>query len=121
MGEAGLDVGKVDDKPVCVRARDPGCQVFGDALVNKVNGNIHVAMGRSRVSDGKHIHEFNYDEIAESGFNTSHVIHKLRFGEDVNNMESVLEGSGKTVLEGSGMFHYYLKLIPTLEGRPEDE
>merc|ERR1712072_1607618 len=43
-----------------VQCRDQiGCQVFGDVLVNKVGGNVHVALGKSTIRDGKHVHEFN--------------------------------------------------------------
>ena len=110
--DAGGSVETALSKPQCAKA--PGCQIFGDALVNKVSGNLHVALGRSRVENGKHIHEFNLQDVSTDGFNTSHVIHRLRFGADVPGVESMLEGSEKIVREDSGMFHYYIKLIPTL-------
>merc|ERR1712014_411095 len=48
------------------------------------------------------------------GFNTSHTIHRLEFGQRVPGVESPLEGTEKTVLKGAYMFHYYIKLVPTL-------
>eukprot|EP00931_Biecheleriopsis_adriatica_P037742 TRINITY_DN21658_c0_g2_i2.p1 TRINITY_DN21658_c0_g2~~TRINITY_DN21658_c0_g2_i2.p1 ORF type:complete len:387 (-),score=44.07 TRINITY_DN21658_c0_g2_i2:57-1166(-) len=89
-----------------------GCQVHGDVLVSKVSGNVHVALGRSEVRDGKLVHEFNPDEVGD-GFNTSHQIHRLAFGERVPGLEFPLEGTEKIVLKGAYMFHYYIKLVPT--------
>lgn len=43
-----------------------------------------------QVRDGKHVHEFNLKDVSD-GFNTSHVIHRLEFGERVPGVESPLE------------------------------
>jgi len=90
-----------------------GCQIHGDVLVSKVSGNVHVALGKATVKNGKHIHEFDIKDVT-NGFNTSHVIHRLEFGNVVHDMTSPLEGTSKTVLDGAYMFHYYIKLVPTL-------
>lgn len=90
-----------------------GCQVHGDVLVSKVSGNVHVALGKSTVKDGKHVHEFNIRDVSD-GFNTSHSIHRLEFGERVAGVHSPLEGTTKIVKHGAYMFHYYIKLVPTL-------
>mmetsp|Transcript_55690 Transcript_55690/g.120327 ORF Transcript_55690/g.120327 Transcript_55690/m.120327 type:complete len:368 (-) Transcript_55690:189-1292(-) len=90
-----------------------GCRVHGDVEVSKVAGNVHVALGKSTVRDGKHIHEFNIKEVND-GFNTSHEIHRLDFGDHVNGVLSPLAGSAKIVNHGAYMFHYYIKLVPTL-------
>merc|ERR1712187_420138 len=90
-----------------------GCQIHGDVLVSKVGGNVHVALGKSTVRDGKHVHEFNIKEVSD-GFNTSHSIHRLEFGERVADAQSPLEGTTKIVKHGAYMFHYYIKLVPTL-------
>jgi hypothetical protein len=97
-----------------VQCRDSvGCRVHGDVLVSKVGGNVHVALGKSTVRDGKHVHEFNIKEVSD-GFNTSHEIHRLEFGERVAGVLSPLEGTRKIVKHGAYMFHYYIKLVPTL-------
>lgn len=90
-----------------------GCQIHGDVQVSKVGGNVHVALGKSTVRDGKHVHEFNIKEVSD-GFNTSHSIHRLEFGERVAGVHSPLEGTTKIVKHGAYMFHYYIKLVPTL-------
>eukprot|EP00397_Hematodinium_sp_SG-2012_P043547 GEMP01048432.1.p1 GENE.GEMP01048432.1~~GEMP01048432.1.p1 ORF type:complete len:368 (+),score=63.28 GEMP01048432.1:163-1266(+) len=89
-----------------------GCRVHGDVLVSKVAGNIHVAMGKSKIRDGRHVHEFNLQDV-EDGFNTSHVIHRLDFGAEVPGVRPPLEGASKIVKRGAFMFHYYIKLVPT--------
>lgn len=89
-----------------------GCRVSGKIVVNKVSGNVHVALGRSVIRDGKHVHEFNLLDVSD-GFNTSHEIHSIRFGDDVPGQMSVLDGTAKIVQHGAFMFHYYIKLVPT--------
>jgi len=101
----------LDTAPQCKDS--VGCQVHGDVLVSKVGGNVHVALGKSTVRDGKHVHEFNIKDVSD-GFNTSHEIHRLEFGERVAGVRSPLEGTTKIVKHGAYMFHYYIKLVPTL-------
>jgi len=110
--EAGLPYYHIlDTAPQCKDS--VGCQIHGDVLVSKVGGNVHVALGKSTVRDGKHVHEFNIKEVSD-GFNTSHSIHRLEFGERVEGIQSPLEGTTKIVKHGAYMFHYYIKLVPTL-------
>ncbi|KAJ1610762.1 ER vesicle protein Erv41p [Cryptosporidium canis] len=90
-----------------------GCRVNGRIQVNKVSGNIHVALGSATIKNGKHVHEFNMNDISR-GFNTSHIIHELKFGSDnIPSLFSPLENVEKIVSKGTKMFHYYVKLIPT--------
>jgi len=90
-----------------------GCLIAGQVTVNKVSGNVHVALGRSTVREGKHVHEFNMQDVSE-GFNTSHSVSWITFGEQVPGVSSPLDGSTKIVKHGAFMFHYYLKLVPTV-------
>lgn len=90
-----------------------GCGVAGKVTVNKVSGNVHVALGRSTVREGKHVHEFNMHDVGD-GFNTSHEIHSITFGETVPGVTSPLDGTTKIVRHGAFMFHYYIKLVPTV-------
>lgn len=89
-----------------------GCEVEGNVKVSKVGGNVHIALGRSMIKNGKHLHEFQIDDIND-GFNTSHTINRLEFGGTAPGVESPLTGSTKIVKYGSFMFHYYVKLVPT--------
>lgn len=97
-------------------ASAPGCNVEGDVLVSKVAGNVHVALGKSTIRQGRHVHEFSSKDVSLGfTFNTSHVINRLQFGESFEGLvPSPLEGVEKTVTSGAFMFHYYIKLIPTI-------
>lgn len=90
-----------------------GCRVKGSITVNKVSGNVHVALGHSVIQKGKHVHQFDAHDVG-GGFNTSHEIHFIRFGEHAEGMSYPLDGVTKTVKAGAFMFHYYAKLVPTL-------
>jgi len=90
-----------------------GCRVEGKVVVNKVSGNVHVALGRSTIKEGKHVHEFNMHDVS-NGFNTSHRIDAINFGEHVPGVLSALDGTMKIVRHGAFMFHYYIKLVPTV-------
>jgi len=90
-----------------------GCRVVGKVIVNKVSGNVHVALGHSVIRDGKHVHEFNVADVSD-GFNTSHEIHSITFGDYVPGVLSPLDGTTKIVKQGAFMFHYYIKLVPTV-------
>eukprot|EP00811_Abedinium_folium_P035669 NODE_8443_length_1495_cov_5.529971.p1 GENE.NODE_8443_length_1495_cov_5.529971~~NODE_8443_length_1495_cov_5.529971.p1 ORF type:complete len:408 (-),score=126.50 NODE_8443_length_1495_cov_5.529971:270-1400(-) len=90
-----------------------GCQVCGKVIVNKVSGNVHVALGRSAISDGRYVHDFSLEDIGHT-FNTSHEIHSITFGDHVPGLSSPLDGTVKIVTRGAYMFHYYIKLVPTV-------
>jgi len=90
-----------------------GCQVVGEIIVNKANGNVHVAIGRSKIREGRHVHEFFARDVTD-GFNTSHMISWIKFGDQVPGVTSALDGTTKIVKHGAFMFHYYIKLVPTL-------
>lgn len=97
--------------PQC--ARSMGCSIEGKVMVNKVSGNVHVALGKSSVRDGKLIHEFNPEDV-KAGFDTTHIVDRLQFGEAVPGVVSPLEGHHKDAEGISTMFHYYIKLVPTI-------
>jgi len=66
------------------------------------------------------VHEFNIKDVSD-GFNTSHTIHRLRFGDTFDGLvASPLEGMQKTVHSGAFMYHYYIKLVPTIFLDEED-
>merc|ERR1719343_1929978 len=75
--------------PQCTSFR--GCRVHGKLTVNKVSGNVHVALGHSVVHEGKHLHQLDHYDVAE-GFNTSHQIDAVSFGEYIPGLASPLDG-----------------------------
>lgn len=89
-----------------------GCRLTGFVSVNKVAGNLHVAMGETHARGAGHIHQFNPSLIAT--FNTSHTIHAFSFGEPYPGMKNPLDGVVKAVHSGSGVFMYFIKIVPTV-------
>jgi hypothetical protein len=106
----------VDNRPGSLRdvKKGEGCRLAGWLEVNKVAGNVHVAMGESAVQNGRFIHQF--DPSHAHAFNVSHVIHELRFGDRYEGMAAPLEGARRYVNAetGTGLFQYFIKLVPTL-------
>lgn len=88
-----------------------GCRIYGYLQVNKVAGNFHIAPGRSFVQN--HIHVHDMQNLAKIEFNTSHKITHLSFGQDYPGQENPLDNSLQLAKEGSMMFHYYVKIVPT--------
>jgi endoplasmic reticulum-Golgi intermediate compartment protein 3 len=107
-----------------------GCRVSGTMIVNKVAGNFHMTLGESFVRDGAHIHQFIPAEAP--GFNVSHTIHSLSFGDTYPSMppnpldngelprrrDSRLTSSPLAVrycqqVPGTGLFQYFIKVVPT--------
>jgi hypothetical protein len=88
------------------------CRIFGFMLVNKVAGNINVAMGDIHVEDSRHIHQFDPKKVPE--YNVTHTVHDLTFGPPLPGAENPLSGRLQMRPEGAGAFQYFIKLIPTL-------
>jgi len=91
--EAGMVAEVLKDSEQCLRdkknpfasvRKGEGCRVSGTMRVNKVAGNFHMALGDSVVRDGRHIHQFVPSEAP--GFNVSHTIHSVSFGEPYPSM-----------------------------------
>ncbi|KAG8457652.1 hypothetical protein KFE25_002316 [Diacronema lutheri] len=109
--------------PLCAHDReliDPGalggihegCNLVGFLLVNKVAGNFHVAPGRAFSSAQGHlVHEFK--PFAMASYNTSHVIHALSFGPPYPSQLNPLDGVAKVNANGSALYQYYIKVVPT--------
>ena len=75
-------------------------------------GNFHVAPGKAFQSpQGQLIHEFKPFET--STYNVSHVIHSLSFGIHYPNRINPLDASQAILSTGSGVFQYFIKVVPT--------
>mmetsp|Transcript_100326 Transcript_100326/g.321705 ORF Transcript_100326/g.321705 Transcript_100326/m.321705 type:complete len:380 (-) Transcript_100326:35-1174(-) len=90
-----------------------GCRIVGSIMVSKCSGNVHIALGESRLKGRALVHRFNVQDIAQNLINTSHIIHSISFGEPVPGAVSPLDGTVKIVKHGAYMFHYHIKLVPT--------
>ena len=115
---------KWEDHPLCVHEAvllDPsrlasiheGCNLFGFLEVNKVAGNFHVAPGKAfQSSQGQLVHEFKPFDTHK--YNVSHVIHSLSFGQHYPNRVNPLDDATATLRNGSGVFQYFVKVVPTI-------
>ena len=89
-----------------------GCQVSGSMKVNKVAGNFHMTLGESFVRDGAHIHQFIPSEAP--GFNVSHTIHSLSFGETYPSMPpNPLDNGISLLLLSILLLNHHLHLFQT--------
>jgi len=88
-----------------------GCRLSGHLQVNKVAGNFHIAMGETHQRGSGHIHQFNPSAIGF--YNVTHTIHTLSFGEAFPGQSNPLDGVRKSPEEGSAVYMYYVKVIPT--------
>lgn len=89
-----------------------GCNLFGFLDVNKVAGNFHVAPGKAYQSaQGQLVHEFK--PFDSHTYNVSHIIHSLSFGIHYPNRLNPLDGSKAILSNGSGVFQYFIKVVPT--------
>eukprot|EP00943_MAST-04B_sp_MAST-4B-sp1_P007112 g7112.t1 len=121
----GWDVsGVVTTAEQCAReAKNPsmssrqgeGCNVEGHLQVNKVAGNIHIALGKSRSVNGRLIHQFSPNQL--NHFDTSHTVNTLSFGEPFPGQTNPLDTVSKSInihKSKTGVYQYYIKVIPTL-------
>ena len=59
-----------------------------------------MAVGEGVMHEGKHVHLYNYDDAV--GFNTSHTIHRLSFGEPFPGMRpNPLDGTSRIIDKGT--------------------
>ncbi|KAL2915094.1 ER-derived vesicles protein erv46 [Polyrhizophydium stewartii] len=60
------------------------CNVHGHVEVNKVQGNLHFAPGRSFQQNNMHVHDLHDFGVEGGQFNFEHTIHSLSFGDQVD-------------------------------------
>lgn len=96
-----------------------GCLLYGNIRVNKVGGNLHVALGGAHhhrhdsQHQPQHIHNFYPWQIAK--FNASHIIHHFSFGDIYKGMFNPLDGTqSQPITNGVGHYKYLIKVIPTI-------
>mmetsp|Transcript_39271 Transcript_39271/g.84697 ORF Transcript_39271/g.84697 Transcript_39271/m.84697 type:complete len:427 (+) Transcript_39271:141-1421(+) len=113
-----------------------GCNVHGRVALSTGGGNLHFAPDRQWEKEGDNkangglgqlfgfldltsVIEM-YNEAFEQ-FNVSHTVNQLSFGTYLHsrtrnslNLTSQLDGAVRTVVDGYGMFQYYLQVVPTV-------
>ena len=103
--------------------RGEGCLVSATLAVNKVAGNVHIALGASHAHDaaansqaggGKHMHMFQLPDVMH--FDASHRILDFRFGPPIPTAIYPLDATTNAISPPytSAHFQYFLKIVPTL-------
>lgn len=109
---AGMSEDEAFKYPQCQYVITEGCALTGYIEVNKVQGSFHIAVGESHVEDGKKHHHHWAKAERKLGFNTSHYISSLAFGEDFPNMQNPLD-EHLFVETGIGQQQYFIQVVPT--------
>eukprot|EP00753_Platysulcus_tardus_P007710 PLAT15433.1.p2 GENE.PLAT15433.1~~PLAT15433.1.p2 ORF type:complete len:327 (-),score=165.06 PLAT15433.1:48-1028(-) len=127
-----------DGQPLPAGSRDAakGCNFVGSVSLNKVAGNLHIALGHAHRNHrgredipyylqtdphkrghylpfrigAQHPHQFSWNEL--KAYNSSHIIHSMSFGDNLPFEENPLKGKRKSVRSGLAQYNYYLELIP---------
>eukprot|EP00252_Welwitschia_mirabilis_P013401 TRINITY_DN2948_c0_g3_i1.p1 TRINITY_DN2948_c0_g3~~TRINITY_DN2948_c0_g3_i1.p1 ORF type:complete len:386 (-),score=74.49 TRINITY_DN2948_c0_g3_i1:443-1600(-) len=89
-----------------------GCNIYGSLEVNKVAGNFHFAPGKSFQHSNMHVHDIL--AFQKESFNVSHTINRLSFGAYFPGVVNPLDGVKKIQEPASGMYQYFLKVVPTV-------
>ncbi|KAM7507919.1 hypothetical protein LguiA_018372 [Lonicera macranthoides] len=88
-------------------AAGEGCRVYGVLDVQRVAGNFHISVHGLNIFVAQMIFEGN------THVNVSHVIHDLSFGPKYPGLHNPLDGTSRILRGASGMFKYYIKIVPT--------
>lgn len=96
-----------------------GCRIYGFLEVNKVAGNFHFAPGKS--FQQAHVHVHDLQTFGSEKFNLTHHIKHLSFGQEYPGIINPLDGTNAAAVEGSMMFQYFVKIVPTVYVRVNGE
>ncbi|KAK4775892.1 hypothetical protein SAY87_023853 [Trapa incisa] len=101
------DTEKMIKKVKQALAHGEGCRVYGVLDVQRVAGNFHISVHGLNI--------FVAQMIFEGGIhvNVSHKIHDLSFGPKYPGLHNPLDGTTRILHSGSGIFKYYIKIVPT--------
>ena len=86
--------------------------MYGHIDVARVQGNIHIAPGRSLNKQHRHIHDLS--SVESTLVNTSHTIKHLSFGEDIPGRVNPLDGSVEVADHTAMSYQYYIKIVPSM-------
>ena len=95
-----------------------GCQLEGHLEVNRVQGNFHVALGKTKSVQGRLLHTFNPADLMK--YNTSHMIHTLSFGTAFGGQSNPLSGRARIPDPKkcrTGVAQYFIKVVPAMVHR----
>jgi len=108
---ANMSLDGLTEKDQC---HNVGCRVEGSAPIQKVAGDMRIAVGRMVHYQGRVYQDIDAKDLQEFGFNASHIIHDIRFGH--NGQESLqmpLSGVAHTQMHKYVTYVYDIHFVPT--------
>ena len=92
---------------------EEGCEFKGFLDVNKVQGNFHIAPGKSFQQGEQHMHDLS--PFPDGRFNFSHEVRHLSFGEGYPGKVDPLDGTKRTLKlpAETGVYQYFFRIVPT--------
>jgi hypothetical protein len=92
---------------------EEGCEFKGFLDVNKVQGNFHIAPGKSFQQGEQHVHDLS--PFPDGKFNFSHEVRHLSFGEGYPGKIDPLDGTKRTLKAPAetGVYQYFFRVVPT--------
>ncbi|KAH8855915.1 Endoplasmic reticulum-Golgi intermediate compartment protein 2 [Schistosoma japonicum] len=93
--------------------RNPdACRIVGTLFVKKVEGNIHILLGKPLEGLGNlHLHVAPF--LSKTNLNFSHRINHFSFGDLVNGQIHPLEAIESITAVASTSFQYFVTMVPT--------
>ncbi|KAL6074902.1 endoplasmic reticulum-Golgi intermediate compartment protein 3-like [Balamuthia mandrillaris] len=90
-----------------------GCHVKGSMLIQKTEGNLHIAAGSASTDHhGEHSHHVHTISMNDLRFNVSHFIYDFNFGPHFRSRKDALAGA--YVADESSQVTYHIKVVPTV-------
>ncbi|CAN1853731.1 Endoplasmic reticulum-Golgi intermediate compartment protein 3 [Linum perenne] len=84
-----------------------GCRVYGTLDVQRVAGNFHISV------HGLNIFVAQMIFGGPKHVNVSHIINNLSFGPNYPGIHNPLDETERIIHDTSGIFKYYIKIVPT--------
>eukprot|EP00616_Rhizochromulina_sp_CCMP1243_P016286 CAMPEP_0118964408 /NCGR_PEP_ID=MMETSP1173-20130426/2111_1 /TAXON_ID=1034831 /ORGANISM="Rhizochromulina marina cf, Strain CCMP1243" /LENGTH=366 /DNA_ID=CAMNT_0006912863 /DNA_START=8 /DNA_END=1105 /DNA_ORIENTATION=- len=94
---------------------EEGCNIFGNVELTKLSGNFHFAPGE-HLQAAARSGQMSFSDLMSltyKSFNISHDIRTLAFGNHFPGIQNPLDRQSRSVSDGSGMYQYYVKVVPT--------
>jgi hypothetical protein len=94
-------------------AANEGCNIYGHLEMPKVAGNFHFAPGAGLEHAYAHVHDLV--SFTLGAFNITHRVNALSFGVYYpGGPKGIMDGLERSLVAGTGMHQYFLKLVPTV-------
>ena len=113
-GAAGMEQCKREGfSEVLGNVHEEGCEFKGFLDVNKVQGNFHIAPGKSFQQGEQHVHDLS--PFPDGKFNFSHEVRHLSFGDGYPGKIDPLDGTKRTLKppDETGVYQYFFRIVPT--------